>query len=68
MQNDKSRQKSTACRTVYVTELTDGILDPERAMLGPVADGGTIIANTAPGCWGPMITPAIRGGHEVTRR
>lgn len=67
MQNDKSRQKSTACRTVYVTELTDGILDPERAMLGPVADGGTIIANTAPGCWGPMITPAIRGGHEVTR-
>lgn len=36
-------------------------------MLGPVADGGIIIANTAPGCWGPMITPAIRGGHEVTR-
>ena len=30
-------------------------------------DGGHIIANTAPGCWGPMITPEIRGGHEVTR-
>ena len=36
-------------------------------MLGPVRDGGYIIANTAPGCWGPMITPAIRGGHEVTQ-
>ncbi len=36
-------------------------------MLGPVRDGGTIIANTAPGCWGPMITPSLRGGHEVTQ-
>ncbi|WP_405001368.1 acetamidase/formamidase family protein [Geochorda subterranea] len=36
-------------------------------MLGPVQDGGTIIANTAPGCWGPMITPRLRGGHEVTQ-
>ena len=35
-------------------------------MLGPVRDGGHIVANTAPGCWGPMITPEIRGGHEVT--
>ncbi|TVR61326.1 MAG: acetamidase/formamidase family protein [Gemmatimonadales bacterium] len=35
-------------------------------MLGPVRDGGTIIANTAPGCWGPMITPRLHGGHEVT--
>jgi len=31
-----------------------------------VKDGGHIIANTAPGCWGPMITPELRGGHEVT--
>jgi formamidase len=36
-------------------------------MLGIVEDGGTIIANTAPGCWGPMITPHLRGGHEVTQ-
>lgn len=36
-------------------------------MLGPVRDGGYIVANTAPGCWGPMITPALRGGHEVTQ-
>jgi|TARA_B100001964_G_scaffold102886_2_gene115023 acetamidase/formamidase len=54
------------CETVYVNEFTDGVLDPEKPMLGPVRDGGHIIANTAPGCWGPMITPELRGGHEVT--
>lgn len=53
--------------TVYVDEFTDGILDPNKPMLGPVKDGGHIIANTTPGCWGPMITPSIRGGHEVTK-
>ncbi|SHK13106.1 acetamidase/formamidase family protein [Rhodothermus profundi] len=56
-----------ARRTVVVNEFTDGILDPEAPMLGPVVNGGTIIANTAPGCWGPMITPRLRGAHEVTR-
>ena len=45
----------------------DAVLDPARPMLGPVADGGWIVANTAPGCWGPMITPELRGGHEVTK-
>ena len=29
-------------------------------------DGGHISAITPPGCWGPMITPKIFGGHEVT--
>ena len=53
--------------TVFVDQFIDGILDPSRPMLGPVRDGGHIVANTAPGCWGPMITPEIRGGHEVTR-
>ena len=53
--------------TVVVDEFTDGVLDPAAPMLGPVKDGGEILATTAPGCWGPMITPAIRGGHEVTR-
>lgn len=52
--------------TVLVDRFTNGILDPDQPMLGPVRDGGHIIGNTAPGCWGPMITPEIRGGHEVT--
>ena len=64
----KSEQNTgVSQRTVLVNQFTNGILDPNQPMLGPVKDGGTIIANTAPGCWGPMITPALRGGHEVTR-
>ncbi len=59
--------QSTPHETVIVDRYTDGLLDPDRPMLGPVRDGGHIMANTAPGCWGPMITPAIRGGHEVTQ-
>src|SRR5437764_14916116 len=58
---------SDGSETVLVDQFTDGILDPALPMLGPVRDGGHIVANTAPGCWGPMITPAIRGGHEVTQ-
>ena len=54
-------------RTVHVDRFTDGVLRPGSEMLGPVADGGQIVANTAPGCWGPMITPSIQGGHEVTQ-
>lgn len=64
------RTASTAARarrSVVVDEYTNSLLDPGEPMLGPVEDGGTIIANTAPGCWGPMITPRLRGGHEVTR-
>ncbi len=52
--------------TIIVDRFTDGVLDPAKPMLGPVRNGGTIQGVTAPGCWGPMITPAIRGGHEVT--
>lgn len=55
-----------AGETVLVDRFTDGVLDPARPMLGPVRDGGHILANTAPGCWGPMLTPCLRGGHEVT--
>jgi formamidase len=54
-----------ARRTVFVDTFTDGLLGPDVPMLGPVADGGHIVVNTTPGCWGPMITPSIRGGHEV---
>jgi formamidase len=52
--------------TVYVDRFCDGIIGPSAEVLGTVRDGGHIVANTAPGCWGPMITPAIMGGHEVT--
>jgi formamidase len=62
-----SPQTNAAQETVYVDRYVDGLLDPARPMLGPVRDGGHILANTAPGCWGPMITPAILGGHEVTQ-
>src|SRR4051794_21122004 len=57
--------QATARRTVVVDTFTDGLLGPDVAMAGPVADGGHIVWNSAPGCWGPMITPAIKGGHEV---
>ena len=60
-------KKTVAQQTVYVNSFINGILDPAQPMLGPVRDGGFIVANTTPGCWGPMITPALRGGHEVTQ-
>ncbi|MGF6778256.1 acetamidase/formamidase family protein [Paraburkholderia sp. GAS334] len=50
-----------------VDSYTNGLLGPSQPMLGPLADGGTLIAGTPPGCWGPMITPAFEGGHEVTQ-
>ncbi|MET1029558.1 acetamidase/formamidase family protein, partial [Domibacillus tundrae] len=56
-----------AKQTIMVNTFTNGILDPSEDMLGPIQDGGHILANTAPGCWGPMITPCLRGGHEVTK-
>lgn len=64
---DKTDTKTAARRSVVVQGFTNSVLDPNAPMLGPVEDGGTIIANTAPGCWGPMITPRLRGGHEVTQ-
>src|SRR6266853_490744 len=65
--NNRIERVDAGAETVFVNDFTDGLLDPALPMLGPVRDGGHIVANTAPGCWGPMITPAIRGGHEVTR-
>ncbi len=64
---DGSTARNPARRSVVVHEFTNSVLDPDAPMLGPIEDGGTIIANTAPGCWGPMITPSLRGGHEVTQ-
>jgi len=56
-----------AHQTVFVDTLTNGLLGPDVAMAGPVADGGHVVWNSSPGCWGPMITPSIRGGHEVAQ-
>lgn len=50
---------------LYIDSYTNGIIGPHVKMLGPIADGGRITFVTAPGCWGPMITPTLRGGHEV---
>jgi acetamidase/formamidase len=54
-----------ASEHVVVDRYTD-IVGPSNQMLGPVRDGGRIEYLTVPGCWGPMITPALRSGHEVT--
>ena len=56
-----------AQKKLVVSTYTNGILDPNEPMLGPIKDGGIIEANTMPGCWGPMISPHLRGGHEVTQ-
>ena len=57
--------RSSPQNEIYDDLLTNGIIGPSRRMLGPVADGGKITFLTSPGCWGPMITPTIRGGHAV---
>lgn len=53
--------------SLRVQTYTHGVIGPSQPMLGPLADGGTLLAGTPPGCWGPMITPAFEGGHEVTQ-
>lgn len=56
-----------AVPVIDVQSYSGGIVGPSIPMLGPVADGGTIRTGTPPGCWGPMITPKFKGGHEVTQ-
>lgn len=53
-------------KLVYVSEFVD-IVGPETAMLGPVKDGGRIVAGTEPACYGPMITPEVESGHTISR-
>jgi len=50
-----------------IDQYTLGLVGPEQEWTGTVADGGTVRTHTPPACWGPMITPEFRGGHEVTR-
>lgn len=50
-----------------VTAYTHGLIGPETGFFAHVASGSRIRAVTPPGCWGPMITPSFKGGHEVTQ-
>ncbi|HEX9123522.1 MAG TPA: acetamidase/formamidase family protein [Actinomycetota bacterium] len=50
---------------ILVDRYTD-LVGPGNEMLGPVKDGARIEYLTVPGCWGPMITPSLRSGHEVS--
>lgn len=52
---------------VFVTQYTHGLIGPETGFYAHIASGGRIRAVTPPGCWGPMITPDFKGGHEVTQ-
>src|SRR5438270_12896908 len=52
---------------VFVDEYTSGLVGPSLGFAATVKDGGHIRCVVPPGCWGPMITPEFRGGHEVTR-
>lgn len=62
----QDNMSSEALDSVSIYEYSGGIIGPSKEMLGPVKNGGKINAGTPPGCWGPMITPAFQGGHEVT--
>jgi acetamidase/formamidase len=64
---DVSILNQPAVDQLRVDSYTHGIIGPSQPMLGPLADGGKLITGTPPGCWGPMITPAFQGGHEVTQ-
>lgn len=60
-----TRELATGADHVVVDRYTD-IVGPSNEMLGPVRSGGRIEFFTVPGCWGPMITPSLRSGHEVS--
>jgi formamidase len=50
--NQTSSQLISGSAEVRVNEYTNGVLDPSLPMLGPVADGGHILAETAPDAGG----------------
>jgi acetamidase/formamidase len=60
------REASAAAVDHLVVDRYTDLVGPSNEMLGPVKDGGRIEYLTVPGCWGPMITPSLRSGHEVT--
>ncbi len=52
--------------TLEVKQLTD-LIGGNMEMVGPIDDGDYIRAVVPPGCWGPMITPSLKSGHEVSK-
>lgn len=44
--NNIQTKTQAAQQTILVSQLTNGLLDPALPMLGPVTDGGIIVANT----------------------
>jgi formamidase len=60
-------KSSTPQDLIEVTKYTRGLIGPDVGFFGTIRDGGRIRAILPPGCWGPMITPNFRGGHEVTQ-
>lgn len=51
---------------VVVSRYTKGIIGPSLEMNQVIKSGGKIRTIAPPGCWGPMISPNFRGGHEVS--
>ena len=62
-----AKNPTAAKDMIKVASYTRGLVGPKLKMLGPIKSGGTIMAETAPACWGPMITPKFKGGHEMTQ-
>ena len=65
-QQEYAMHHEVAVDYLEVNQYSGGIVGPSQKMLGPLKNGGTLKTGTPPGCWGPMITPAFQGGHEVT--
>jgi len=63
---DYAAGSTNAVDYLLVNEFSGGIVGPSQRMLGPLKNGGTLKTGTPPDCWGPMITLAFQGGHEVT--
>ncbi|MDI3317475.1 MAG: acetamidase/formamidase family protein [Bacillota bacterium] len=53
--------------TISLVRKIFGLIGPGAGFFGRIPSGGRIRAVTPPGCWGPMITPHFKGGHEVTQ-
>jgi formamidase len=69
-QRGKSSKRMTTCLQ-RETPLEVGeyvaVLDPSEPFVRGASSGTRIRVRTVPGCWGPMITPEIPIGHEVSR-